>query len=189
MTSYSDRELVARAQGGCQVAFGELFERHYKACVKLATFMLSDPAEALDEVQKACCKAFVHLNQYQGQAEFRTWMLRIVENQCRMLLRSRRRARTLHLDTDTDPAVFEMASPGTGPEEEVISRELRERLQTEINRIPRLLRTVLQLRDVQELPLANVAEQLNISLSAAKSRLVRARLALKARVMRRSENG
>ena len=124
--------------------------------------MLSDPAEALDEVQKACCKAFVHLNQYQGQAEFRTWMLRIVENQCRMLLRSRRRARTLHLDTDTDPAVFEMASPGTGPEEEVISRELRERLQTEINRIPRLLRTVLQLRDVQELPLANVAERLNI---------------------------
>ena len=97
----SDAELVARARGGSQEAFGELVDRHYQTCVDIASFMLRDRAEALDEVQKACWKAFVHLDQYQGEAGFLTWMVRIVENQCRMLLRVKKRVQFLHIDGES----------------------------------------------------------------------------------------
>jgi RNA polymerase sigma-70 factor (ECF subfamily) len=192
MNVHSDTELVAQAREGSQEAFGELIKRHYKTCVNMATFMLHDRAEALDEVQKACWKAFVHFDQYQGEAEFSTWMLRIVENQCRMLLRVKKRAQLLHIDSEREndaSRVIELPAPGTGPEEEVIGSELRAVLQREIHRIPRLLRNVLLLRDVQELPMTNVAERLNITVPAAKSRLLRARLELKARVLRQSGGG
>ena len=189
MSVHADAQLVARAREGCQEAFGELIGRHYQTCVNIASFMLRDRAEALDEVQKACWKAFVHLDQYQGEAEFLTWLLRIVENQCRMLLRVRKRAQFLHIDAESDKEasrVTELPAPGAGPEEEVISGELRDMLHREIHRIPRFLRNVLVLRDVQELPITSVAERLNITVPAAKSRLLRARLELKARVIRRS---
>jgi RNA polymerase sigma factor, sigma-70 family len=190
MNVHSDAELVAQAREGCQEAFGELIKRHYQTCVNIATFMLHDRAEALDEVQKACWKAFVHFDQYQGEKEFITWMLRIVENQCRMLLRVKKRAQLLRIDADSDASrLIELPTRGTGPEEEVIGSELRAVLQREIHRIPRLLRNVLLLRDIEELPMTNVAERLNITVPAAKSRLLRARLELKARVLRQSGDG
>ena len=192
MNVHSDAELVAQVRGGCQEAFGELIKRHYQTCVNIATFMLHDHAEALDEVQKACWKAFVHFDQYQGEAEFLTWILRIVENQCRMLLRVRKRAQFLHIDAEGDSdasRAIELPARGTGPEEDVIGSELRATLQREIHCIPRILRNVLLLRDVQELPMTNVAERLNITVPAAKSRLLRARLELKARVLRQSGDG
>jgi RNA polymerase sigma-70 factor (ECF subfamily) len=192
MNVHSDTELVAQAREGCQEAFGELIKRHYKTWVNMATFMLRDRAEALDEVQKACWKAFVHFDQYRSEAEFSTWMLRIVENQCRMLLRVKKRAQLLHIDSEREndaSLVIELPALGTGLEEGVIDSELRAVLQMEIQRIPRLLRNVLLLRDVQELPMKNVAERLNITVPAAKSRLRRARRELKARVLRQSGGG
>ena len=192
MNVHSDAELVAQSREGCQEAFGELIKRHYQTCVNIATFMLHDRAEAQDEVQKACWKAFIHLDQYQGEAEFLMWMLRIVENQCRMLLRVRKRAQLLHIDAENDrdaSQVIELPARGPGPEEELMSSELRAVLQREIHRIPRLLRNVLFLRDVQELPMTNVAERLNITIPAAESRLLRARLELKARLLRQSGDG
>jgi len=188
----SDAELVSGARAGCQQAFGELIGRHYQTCVDIASFILRDRADALDEVQKACWKAFVHLDQYQGEAGFLTWLLRIVENQCRMLLRVKKRAQLLHIDAESHKdasRVVELLAPGTGPEEALIDGELRNVLQREIHRIPPILRNVLLLRDVEELPMRNVAERLNITIPAAKSRLLRARHELKARVLRQSDNG
>ena len=192
MNVNSDAELVAQVRKGSQEAYGELIKRHYQTCVNIATYMLHDRAEALDEAQKACWKAYIHFDQYQGEAEFLTWILRIVENQCRMLLRVRKRAQLVHIDADSDSEtrpVIELPARGTGPEEEAISGEQRAVLQREMHRIPRLLRNVLLLRDVQELPMTNVAERLNITVPAAKSRLLRARHELKARVLRHSGDG
>lgn len=188
---HSDVELVSRARAGSQEAFGELIGRHYQTCVDIASFILRDRADALDEVQKACWKAFIHLDQYQGEAGFLTWLLRIVENQCRMLLRVKKRAQLVHIDAESHKEasrVVELLAPGAGPEEEVIGCELRNVLQREIHRIPPLLRNVLLLRDVEELPMRNVAERLNITVPAAKSRLLRARHELKARILRQSGN-
>src|SRR5262249_38549003 len=97
-----DKDLVALAREGNKEAFGELIQRHYNVCVKLAAFILRDHGEAQDEVQKACCKAYQHLDQYQGEAEFLTWLLRIVVNQCLMLIRVRKRTRFLYIDEDSE---------------------------------------------------------------------------------------
>lgn len=187
-----DRALVALARAGSQDAFGELINRHYQSCVNIATYILRDRGEAQDEVQKACCKAYQHLDQYQGEAEFLTWMIRIVVNQCLMLIRVRRRTRFLYLDADTDrekSVPIELPAADPDPEKEVIDHELREVLQREIRRIPPLLRNVLMLRDLQELPIDDVAERLHITVPAAKSRLLRARMELRDRVMRRCGAG
>src|SRR5271163_227682 len=187
----SDGELVALAREGNQEAFGTLIHRHYPACVNIASFMLRDRAEGQDEVQKACLRAFEHLDQYHGEAEFLHWMLRIVVNQCLMLMRVRRRARFLYLDGGREHNgrwPIELPAQSISPEREVIQHEMHDILQTEIRRIPPLLRRVLQLRDLEGLPMTDVAERLGITVPAAKSRLLRARNELRERVTRRSGN-
>jgi RNA polymerase sigma-70 factor, ECF subfamily len=186
----TDRELVALAREGNKEAFGRLIHRHYPACVNIASFMLRDRAEGQDEVQKACLRAFEHLDQYQGEAEFLHWILRIVVNQCLMLMRVRRRVRFLYLDDgeQTGRWPIELPARSISPEREVLEREMHDILQTEIRRIPPLLRHVLQLRDLEGLPMLDVAERLGITVPAAKSRLLRARNELRERVMRRCSN-
>jgi RNA polymerase sigma-70 factor (ECF subfamily) len=187
----TDGELVALAREGNHEAFGILIHRHYPACVNIASFILRDRAEGQDEVQKACLRAFEHLDQYHGEAEFLHWMLRIVVNQCLMLMRVRRRARFLYLDGGREHNgrwPIELPAQSISPEREVIQREMHAILQTEIRRIPPLLRRVLQLRDLEGLPMTDVAERLGITVPAAKSRLLRARNELRERVTRRCGN-
>jgi RNA polymerase sigma-70 factor (ECF subfamily) len=188
---HTDGELVALARAGNQDAFGTLIHRHYPACVNIASFMLRDRAEGQDEVQKACLRAFEHLDQYHGEAEFLHWMLRIVVTQCLMLMRVRRRARFLYLDGGREQNgrwPIELPAFSISPEREVIQREMHDILQTEIRRIPPLLRRVLQLRDLDGLPMIDVAERLGITVPAAKSRLLRARNELRERITRRCGN-
>ena len=183
----SDLALVNDAQAGNGEAFGELLARHYRNCVNIASLILRDRAEAQDEVQMACWKAFKHLDQYHGDAPFLTWLIRIVVNQCLMLVRVRKRTRFVYLDAGRVDGARPVQLPtlAADPEEDVMEKELRELLDREIRHLPPLLRTVLVLRDVDELPMRNVAKQLRITVGAAKSRLLRARVELKDRVIRR----
>lgn len=184
----TDLDLLALARDGRREAFGQLVGRHYRTCVKIATFMLRDRAEAEDEVQQACWKAFEHLDQYLGEAEFSTWLLRIVVNECLMLMRVRKRARFLYLDGDQrsdEGRPMELPSASPDPEQDLVKREMLEVLKREIRRIPPLLRNVILLRDVEELPMPDVAERLGITVPAAKSRLLRARIELRERVVQR----
>jgi len=184
----SDEDLVKRTREGDSGAFGELIERHHASCVNIATFILRNRAEAEDELQKAYCKAFQHLDQYHDQdgPGFRSWLLRIVTNQCLMVIRVRSRARFVSVDAFSDrerrhPA--ELASADADAEQEFMQHQMRDVLHREIGRIPPLLRSALVLRDVQELSMAKVAAELQITVAAAKSRLLRARQELRERVL------
>ena len=75
----SDAQLVALARTGDQDSFGELLRRHRQKCVDLATFFLRNRGDAEDEVQNAFSKAYAHLDQYQGEAEFATWLVRDIK--------------------------------------------------------------------------------------------------------------
>ncbi len=187
----NDAALVGLAKNGDRGAFEQLIQRHYQTCVNIAGCILHDWAEAQDQVQEACWKAFAHLDQYHGDAEFVTWMLRIVVNECLMLLRVRRRSHFCYLDDDRGESggrPMELPSSTPDPEHEVASLQLEEVLRKEIRHIPPLLRNVLLLRDVQELPMTLVAERLGISVAAAKSRLLRARWELRNRMLEKSGN-
>jgi RNA polymerase sigma-70 factor (ECF subfamily) len=184
--------LVRDAQNGDQAAFTELTRRHYSSSFKLAMSILRDRQEAEDEVQNAYWKAYQHLGQFHQDSKFSTWMTRIVVNQCFMRLRQLRRARFLFIDDapiGEERGTFELVDHTPGPETEMSASELSRLLQREIRRIPPLLRKVFLLRDVEELDMPEVAKQLGISVPAAKSRLLRARVELRDRLSKHGELG
>jgi RNA polymerase sigma-70 factor (ECF subfamily) len=191
-TQLSDRQLVELARQGDHEAFGRLIQRHWRKCVDLGNFFLRNSGDAEDQAQNAVLKAYQHLDQYQGDAEFGVWLGRIVENQCLMLMRVRRRARFVYLDdTPSEPKALPLQLPAMGPDPEgaLAFGQLTEVLRSEVRRIPRLMRNVMLLRDIQELPMGDVADQLGITVSAAKSRLVRARAELRLRMKRHYQGG
>jgi RNA polymerase sigma-70 factor (ECF subfamily) len=185
LTNLPDDELVVMAQRRNNAAFAVLMNRHYQSCSKLAVTILRDPQDAEDEVQNACWKAFEHIGQFNHGARFSTWLTRIVVNQCLMRLRQTKRARFVYIDEplmEDETKKFELAETGVSPEKELGDREVADVLQSEIRRIPPLLRNVFVLRDVQEMPMEAVADELGISVAAAKSRLLRARQELRNRL-------
>lgn len=189
-TAYSrfeDPELVVLAQGGDNEAFAELIERHQTTCRRLALSILKNAEDAEDEVQNALWKAYEHIGQFQQDARFSTWLSRIVVNQCLMRLRKDKRARTVSIDEPVsveDNLRMELPDVNPSPEQALGQSELGVVLQTEIRRIPPLLREVIVLRDVEERPMEEISERLGISVAAAKSRLLRARLELRARMQK-----
>ena len=181
----SEEVLVTQAQAGDQAAFTELTRRHYNSSFKLAVSILRDRQEAEDEVQNAYWKAFQHLGQFNQDAKFSTWMTRIVVNQCLMRLRQLRRAKFLYIDDaqiGEERGTLELVDHGLDPERELAGGEVAALLHREVKRIPPLLRRVFVLREVNQLPMPEVAKQLGISVAAAKSRLLRARLELRDRL-------
>jgi RNA polymerase sigma-70 factor, ECF subfamily len=183
----TDLELIDQARAGDRDAFGQLISRHYHSCVRAASFMLRDRVEAQDQVQVACWKALQHLDQYKGVSQFSTWLIQIVMNECLMLMRSRRQARFVYLDGGETPdsvGPLELPVNSADPESQAVNSEMIDVLKREIRRIPPLFRTILVMREMQELPMPAVADRLGITMGAAKSRLLRARLELKQRVLR-----
>jgi RNA polymerase sigma-70 factor (ECF subfamily) len=187
----SDLALVRLTREGDADAFGELVNRHYRRCVDLATLYVRNHWDAEDQVQIALSKAHARLEQFQGEAEFVTWLSRIVVNECLMFLRIRRRARFVYLDDNSrqpDAPPVELPACGPDPEGELAFGELKQVLRREIRRVPPRFRNVLMLRDIQELGMTEVAEALQISVPAAKSRLLRARTELRSRLKERCDN-
>jgi RNA polymerase sigma-70 factor, ECF subfamily len=183
----TDLELIDQARAGDRDAFGQLINRYYHSCVRAASFMLRDRVEAQDEVQVACWKAFQHLDQYKGFGQFSSWLIQIVVNECLMLMRSRRQARFVYLDGGKTPdciGPLELPVNSADPESQAVKNEMLDVLKREIRRSPPVFRTILVMREIQELPMPEVADRLGITVRAAKSRLLRARLELKQRVMR-----
>jgi len=185
VASLADDALVKLAQDGDEAAFAELVRRHHSACAKLAFSILREKESAEDEVQNALWKAFQHIRQFQSDAKFSTWLTRIVVNQCLMQLRKARRAQFFYIDDmqiGDETRTLELRDRRKNPEDELGQAEVAAALHVEIRRIPPLLRSVFLLREVQQLPMTDVAERLGISVAAAKSRLLRARSELRIRM-------
>ena len=178
-----ETELVDMARAGCVNAFDRIIQMHYAACLRRAMYMLESRSDAEDEVQNACWKAFQCLEQFRGDGTFRAWLMRIVENECLMRLRQRRNVHYLHLDESVEQNVkLELVSQLSDPEDQLGWDEVVSLVRKEISRIPPLLRQVMLLRDLEQLSMPDVAMRLGVSVPAAKSRLMRARVELRARL-------
>ena len=185
MQNISDADLVSLAQQGSEAAFGELVKRHGRVLLQTAMSILRNREEAEDELQNAWWKGWQNIRRFEGEARFTTWMTRIVMNQCLMRLRHEGRARFVYLDEPLDGdsgRALELRDGGAGPELDLGRREVEGLVRREIGRIPPMLRKALVLRDVDQLPMPEVAGELGISLAAAKSRLLRGRHELKERL-------
>jgi RNA polymerase sigma-70 factor (ECF subfamily) len=183
----ADDDLVCLCQAGDQHAFAELVRRHRPPVLKVAFSIMRDRQDAEDEVQNALWKAYEHIQQFHREAKFSTWLTRIVVNQCLMRLRRVKRASFLYLDealSNDETLTMQLPDTRPSPEQELGDEQVCVALRTEISRTPPLLRNVFLLRDVEEMPMPEVAEKLGISVAAAKSRLLRARAELRSRMQR-----
>lgn len=173
----SDAEIIALVVAGATDRFEVLLRRYNQRLFRVARSILHDDAEAEDAVQQAYLAAFTALTQLSDRQRFAAWMTRITVREA-----LRRRGRPLRLATveDIDADTDRVREPrAKGPEERAASRELRDALEAAIDSLPDGYRTVLVMRDVQELSTRETAEALEVSEESVRVRLHRARRALK----------
>ena len=181
----NETHLVNLCKCGDMEAFEELARRARPLCQTVARSILGDEAEGEDQVQNAVFKAWRSIQHFRHDASFTAWLCRIVTNECLMVVRRRSRFPHLFIDESSGPENFKaevFRNNTADPEELAASVEVREMLSRELRRVPKIFRTVLVMGEVQGVPIDQIAARLGISSAAAKSRLVRARRALRERV-------
>ena len=187
-TAFDETALVARAQAGDQEAFGELVKAYERKIYRLAKSITQNDEDAEDVLQDAFLKAYEHLPGFQGNSRFYTWIVRIAVNEALMKLRKRKGNRFVSLDepiqTGEEEVKREIAVWEDNPEEHYSQEELQKILDEAVESLKPDFRTVFMLRDIEELSTEDTAETLGISVAAVKSRLLRARLALREKLTR-----
>lgn len=176
-------ELLERLRAGDDAAFEQLVREQTPILLRVARRLLHSEEEARDAVQDAFVAAFRGLATFRGESRLGTWIYRIAVNAALARLRTRAGAAEVSLDEwlprfVEDGHPVEPAAPwpaDAGPER----REVRERVRAAIDRLPETHRTVLVLRDIEELTTDEAAQALGISPGAVKVRLHRARQALR----------
>jgi RNA polymerase sigma factor (sigma-70 family) len=175
--------LLEALRAGRDEAYEELVRAHGARLLAVARRFLGNDEDARDAVQDAFLSAFRSIGRFEGNASIATWLHRIVVNASLMKLRTRRRKPEEALD-DLLPSFLSdghQAHPAGPwrPEAELERRELRELVRLSIDRLPDAYRTVILLRDVEELDTAETAAILGVGPGAVKTRLPRARQALR----------
>ena len=180
--------IVAQARRGDAKAFSELLRRYEGKIFRLALHITQNREDAEDVLQEAFLKAYEHLDQFQGQSKFYTWIVRIAVNQALMKLRKRKSDRSVSLDdaidTGEDKVAREIAAWDENPEQRYTREEMNRILTAAIEGLAPIYRAVFVLRDVDGLSTEDAAEALDLSVPAVKSRLLRARLQLRDKLTR-----
>ena len=180
--------LVAQAKAGDQNAFAELVNRYERKIYRLAKNITRNDEDAEDVLQDAFLKAYTHLDNFKGDSKFYTWIVRIAVNEALMRLRKRKNDRSVPLDEPVElgeeTVQREIAVWEDNPEQQYSQEEWRRILDEAVDSLKPDFRTVFVLRDIEELSTEETAETLGISVPAVKSRLLRARLALRERLTR-----
>jgi RNA polymerase sigma-70 factor, ECF subfamily len=166
---------VLQAQQGSDEAFTNLVETYQKHVYNLCYRMLGEPESAEDAAQETFLRAFQHIHRYDRKRPFATWLLSIAAHYCIDRLR-RRKFSMASIDQDEDEGGFELPdADAPNPESEVVHNEQREQMQGLLKRLDSVDRAAIVLRYWNDCSEAEIAEALNLTVSAVKSRLHRAR--------------
>jgi RNA polymerase sigma-70 factor, ECF subfamily len=180
----SDELLVVRAKAGDTSAFVELTERHSTKVLRTVHRITRNWEDAEDALQESLLKALRNLNGFENRCRFSSWLTRIAINSALMTLRKRRACKEVSIDsTDDDCTIVGRLEPqdlSEDPECRYARCEREELLKRAMLRLRPGLRDVVELRQAEDCSLKELAGCLGISLAAAKSRLLRARVALQA---------
>jgi len=180
-----DAKLLERLRAGEDAAYYELVQANTAQMLAVARRFMRNEDDARDAVQDAFLSAFRALEKFAGEALLSTWLHRITVNACLMKLRTRRRHPEESID-DMLPGFLEdgrQATPtepwGGGADALLETEESRQLVGAAIARLPEKYRTVLILRDIEDYDTEQTAQALGLSVPAVKTRLHRARQALK----------
>lgn len=163
--------------------FARVVEAYSGVIYRLALKMVNNPQDAEDVLQETFLKAFRALPNFDGRSSLSTWLYRIGSNEALMLLRKRKQP-MISIDEPVESGEdtqepMDIVDWCCLPESELLSKEARVKLDQAINQLPDSLRIVFVLRDIEGLSTNETAEVLNLSESAVKTRLSRARLRLR----------
>jgi len=187
-SSFDESGLVSKAKAGDAQAFTELVNQYERKIYRLAKHITQNDEDAEDVLQETFLKAYEHLDNFQGNSKFYTWIVRIAVNESLMKLRKRKGDRTVPLDEPVDTGeemvAREIAVWEDNPEQRYSREEMQQILDDAVQTLKPDFRTVFILRDIEELSTEETAESLGISIPAVKSRLLRARLALREKLTR-----
>jgi RNA polymerase sigma-70 factor (ECF subfamily) len=174
--------LVARCAEGDQAACAELVAEHQRMVYQLAFHLLGDRDEALDLSQDVFMRVFRTLPQFRGRSQLRTWIYRIVVNQARnrqRWWRRRHRANQISLDQHLETHGEPSGNPQVAPDSVLAQKQLASRLRRALGALPFDQRSVVVLREIDGLSYEEIAFSLGVTLGTVKSRLTRARRALR----------
>ncbi|QDU95508.1 RNA polymerase sigma factor [Lignipirellula cremea] len=180
-----DAALVARMREGDESAYEEAVRLYGSQLLAVAKRFLGQEQDAQDAVQEGFVRAFENLDSFAGQARFSTWLYKIVVNNALMKLRSRRRKPEQSIDDllprfSTDGRMADSFQEWAVTHDSAVAdREMREAVQASIARLPDSYRSVLLLRDIEGQSTEETAELLGVTPGAVKTRLHRARQALR----------
>ena len=172
----SERDLIQQAQSGDSVAFEQLVNANAPYVYNVALRTLGSSAEAQDITQETFIRVWRSLNNYRGDAQFHTWLYRIVTNLCyNRLPRLKRDLNALDVDDD-----IELHDQAQQVERTVLDDERRQQLHDAITDLPESYRLLISLRHLQGMSYAEIAAATDLPLGTVKTGIFRARRELKA---------
>jgi RNA polymerase sigma-70 factor (ECF subfamily) len=178
----AEAALIQRCVAGDESASADLVAEHQRTVVQLATNLLGDREEALDLSQDVFLRVFRTIHRFRGQSSLRTWIYRIAINQARnrhRFWKRRHRADQVSLDQHVAAHGDILSGLGPTPERVLAQKELAERLRQALDQLPFEQRTAIVLREIDGLSYEEIAYSLNLAVGTVKSRLTRARQALR----------
>ena len=181
-----EREIIERVLAGDNDAFGLLVEAYQTKVYNLALRLCGNRDDAFDLAQESFFRAWRSLSGFQFESSFSTWLFRLCSNICLDWLRAKKRRPTVSLtsvDDEGEESQLELPDPGKSPAELLLAAEEREALARAMNQLPVEYREILTLRAIHDLSYTEIAEILKIKEGTVKSRLSRARLALRNKLL------
>jgi len=177
-----EASLVQRCAAGDEAACAELMTEHQRMVVQLAINLLGDRDEALDLSQEVFLRVFRTIQRFRGQSSLRTWIYRIAVNQARnrhRFWRRRHRADQVSLDAHVAAHGDVLSAAEAGPDRVLAQKELATKLHNALEHLPFDQRTAIILREIDGLSYEEIAYSLGVAIGTVKSRLTRARQALR----------
>jgi RNA polymerase sigma-70 factor (ECF subfamily) len=169
----TDPHLVARAQQGDLPAFEELVRKYQREIYNLACRLVQDPEEAKDMAQQTFMQAYIHIREFRGQSQFRTWLFRIAINQCYNFFKTKKK-----FGDPVDSQEMVIVDEGN-PQEGLMAAEDRSRLYAALERLPAKQRAVLTLKLERGLSYQEISKELGGTAGAARVNFCQAVKALK----------
>jgi RNA polymerase sigma-70 factor (ECF subfamily) len=168
---------------GDRVEFARLVDAFSTQIYRLALKMLADEQDAEDVLQNTFMKALQSIKNFEGRSSLSTWLYRIAVNEALMALRRHKPTVSVAMDYEDDEDELQHPTQFSDwcclPEEDLLSAESKKHLDVAIRRLPEKLRVVFILRDIEGLSIRETSEALDLTETAVKTRLLRARLNLR----------
>jgi RNA polymerase sigma-70 factor (ECF subfamily) len=173
--AWDEARIIAEILGGDREQFALLVKRYERLVLSITLRAMKDRSAAEDAAQDTFVKAYVHLDAYNPEYRFSTWISRIAQNTCTDMFRKSREYAGLE-------EAEEMADPGPSPEEALLEREQAKSLSAAVSSLEEMYREPLMMYHASGMQYDEIAERLGIPMSRVKNRIFRARRMLRVRI-------